>query len=342
MSGLVTRLFPKHNPEQLAALNREELVRLILRYEDRPSASPDSQPTPAVVALANIGNVAGLAANDGSSASPHTAQSSAGVEDLSALEQAPERDPAADEAQRYGPQMQSLSDDVNALSISVRRKASYVGVSSISAALEVIFTVEPFARAYMAQDQTDTANPSRRNSQDLSSLDFDTDPTALPPPDVCERHIEMYFTRVHPLMPMIDEQEFRDMYLYTNRKDTPWLVLLNMVLALGALANPTSTKEEHMAFSHRVRAQFSLELFGSGNLFVLQALGLLAGYWLHWLSRPNEANALMGAALRMAIAMGLHREFHSAPKTGLAEIPVETRRRTWWTLVILDTWAVSD
>lgn len=339
LNGLVSRLFPKHNPEQLAVLSREELVRLVLR-EDDASTSPDSQPTPAVPALATMGNVTTLPPADRSTTSPQTApQSSAGADDLSALEQAPERDPAADEAQRYGRQMQSLSDDVNALSISVRRKASYVGVSSISAALEVMFTVEPFARAYMAQDHIETANPSRRNSQDHSSLDFDTDPTALPPPDVGERHIETYFTRVHPLMPMIDEQEFRDMYLYTNRKDTPWLVLLNMVLALGALANPAATKDEHLIFSYRVRTQFSLELFGSGNLFVLQALGLLTGYYLHWLSRPNEANALMGAALRMAIAMGLHREFHRPSQTGLAEIPVETRRRTWWSLVCLDTWS---
>lgn len=339
LNGLVSRLFPKHSAEQLAALSRDELVRLVLR-EDDASTSPGSQPTPAVATLTTMGNVTAIPATEGSTTSPQTApQSSAGADDLSALERAPERDPAADEAQRYGRQMQSLSDDVNALSLSVRRKASYVGVSSISAALEVIFTVEPFARTYMAQDHTETANPSRRNSQDHSSLNFDMDPTALPPPDVGERHIETYFTRVHPLMPMIDEQEFRDLYLYTNRKDTPWLVLLNMVLALGALANPAAAKDEHLVFSYRVRVQFSLELFGSGNLFVLQALGLLTGYYLHWLSRPNEANALMGAALRMAIAMGLHREFHRAPQSGLAEIPVETRRRTWWSLVCLDTWA---
>lgn len=47
----------------------------------------------------------------------------------------------------------------------------------------------------------------------------------------------------------------------------------------------------------------------------------------------------MGAALRMAIALGLHREFNSAQRSDLAEIPAETRRRTFWTLVCLDTWS---
>lgn len=323
----------------MAALSREQLVRLLLREEEL-STLTESHGTPAAGTSAAGVNVANVSGMGESTASPHaTTQSSAGAESLSALEHPPERDPEEDEALRYSEQMLNLSDDVNALSISVRRKASYVGVSSISAALEVMFKIEPSARAYMAQTHTETTNPSRRNSQTQFSLGLNMDPTALPPPDIGQRLIESYFNHVHPLMPMIDEQEFWHMYLYTNRKDTPWLALLNIVLALGAVASPTSNNTDHLIFSHRVRAQFSLELFGSGNLFVLQALGLLTGYYLHWLSRPNEANALMGAALRMAISMGLHREFSTSPTPGAAEIPVEIRRRTWWSLVCLDTWS---
>lgn len=285
LTGVVSRLFPDHAPEELALLSREELIGLLL-ISDETVPSPAGQPIPAELAASAASKAPAFSATGVSPPAYTAPQSSTGAEELQSLERAPERDPAVDEAGRYGREMQSLSDDVNALSLSVRRKASYVGVSSISAALEVIFKVEPFARAYMAQDHTETANPSRRNSHDNGSLlHFDTDLASLPPPDVGEKHIETYFTRVHPLMPMIDEQEFWHMYLYTNRKDTPWLILLNMVLALGALANPTSTPNEHLVYSYRVRSQFSLELFGSGNLFVLQALGLLTGYYLHWLSR---------------------------------------------------------
>lgn len=56
----------------------------------------------------------------------------------------------------------------------------------------------------------------------------------------------------------------------------------------------------------------------------------------------------MGATLRMATALGLHREYNDGQPPGSSsglsnsrgtEVPVEIRRRTWWSLVCLDTWA---
>ena len=308
------------------SLPREELINLALILP-APATSPSS-------------------GSDQVQHYPELVRRSDGVESLEALEQAPEQDPEIDEAKRHKDKIQGISDDVNGLSLSVDKQSSYVGISSITAALKVIFKTAPVARPFIAQGYTETALPSRANTPPPQSKN--SDPMFLPSADVGHKLIESYFARVHVLMPMIDEDQFWHTYLYGQRKDSPWLALLNMVLALGSLAGSTSDNEEHIYYFQRSRRHLDLETFGSGNLLVLQALGLMSGYYLHWLNRPNEANSLMGATLRMATALGLHKEYNDGQPPGSAgkhmsgqgaEVPVEIRRRTWWTLVVLDTWA---
>lgn len=274
-------------------------------------------------------------------------RNSDGAESLEALEQAPDQDPAIDEEKRHKVKVQGISDDVNGLSLSVDRQSSYVGVSSINAALKVIFKTTPIARPFVAQSYNETALPSRANTPP-PQLTRDTDPGSgyTPPPDIGHKLIDAYFAHIHVLMPMIDEDQFWHTWLYGERRDSPWLALLNMVLALGSLASGTADSEEHIAYFKRARSHLDLQTFGSGNLLVLQALGLLSGYYLHWLNRPNEANCLMGATLRMATALGLHREYNEGqpPSSGngrgkdSGEVPAEIRRRTWWSLFCLDAW----
>ena len=311
------------------SLPREELINLAVTLP-APTTSPstNSEPTPAL-------------------GQELTQQKSEGAESLEALEQAPEQDPEIDEARRHKDKVQGISDDVNGLSLSVDKQSSYVGVSSISAALKVIFRTAPFARSFVVQTYSETALPSRSNTPPPQARD--PDPIYLPPADIGHKLIESYFAHVHVLMPMIDEEQFWHTYLYGEREDSPWLALLNIVMALGSLSGSTCDNEDHIAYFQRSRKHLDLETFGSGNLLVLQALGLLSGYYLHWLNRPNEATCLMSATLRMATALGLHREYEhnegQAPgssngqvvRTG-AEVPVEIRRRTWWSLFCLDTW----
>ena len=264
---------------------------------------------------------------------------------LDALEQAPDHDhydPEMDEAVKHRDKIQGITDDINGLSLSLDKQSSYVGISSITAALKVIFRAAPVVRPFIAQTYIETALPSRANSP--APRTRDEDPHRLPAPDVGHALIETYFSRVHLLIPMVDEDQFWHTYLYGNRRDSSWMALLNIVLALGSLASSTCDDDSHIVYFQRGRAHLTLETLGSGNILVLQAIGLLSGYYLHWLNRPNEAHSLMGAALRMATALGLHREYSDATKTEQrsdqgAEVPVELRRRTWWSLVCLDTWA---
>lgn len=330
--SLFNRLFPNRSLESLVPLPREELINLALTL-------PDNDTSPAAVVAPARAAVPETTAD--------TSRSD-GVESLEALEQAPDQDPEVDEAKRHKDKIQGISDDVNGLSLSVDKQSSYVGVSSITAALKVIFKTAPFARPFIAHSHNDTALPSRSNTPPPQSVD--PSPTYLPPAEIGHSLIESYFNRIHALMPMIDEQQFWHTWLYGERKDAPWLALLNTVFALGSLASSTSDNEQHIAYFKRARQHLDLETFGSGNILVCQALGLLSGYYLHYINRPNLANNLMGATLRMATVLGLHREYTEVASTLTGNghilssgeiIPADIRRRTWWSLFCLDAWATT-
>lgn len=325
--SVLARLYPAKELEMLVSLPREELLELALS-------------TPAATTSPSTGTTQAIS---------EAPLGSDGAESLEALEQAPPEDPYWDEARKHLVRVQGISDDVNGLSMSVDRLSSYVGISSITAALKVIVKCAPHAKPLMANNNQETALPSRAGSPPPGLAD--NDPMALPPQQQGQELIESYFERVHLFFPMIEERKFWSTYLYADRKDAPWLALLNMVFALGSLASSTADNEAHYVYFNRSRQHLSLESFGSGNLEVLQALAIMSGYYMHYLNRPNEAHSLMGGTLRMATALGLHREYSDVSKNdssgnlniltpGEADsIPPEMRRRIWWSLFCLDAWA---
>ncbi|KAF2750044.1 hypothetical protein M011DRAFT_397715 [Sporormia fimetaria CBS 119925] len=324
---VLSKLYPTKDLDHLLTLPREELLELALS-------------TPAAATSPSTGTTQGVS---------EAGLGSDGAESLEALEQAPPEDPYWDEARKHLVRVQGISDDVNGLSMSVDRLSSYVGISSVTAALKVIVKCAPHVKPLISQHNTDTALPSRSGSPPPELID--QNPCALPPPAHGQELIENYFERVHLFFPLIEERKFWSMYLYGDRKDAAWLALLNMVFALGSLASSTADNEAHYVYFSRARRQLSLESFGSGSLENLQALAIMSGYYMHYLNRPNEAHSLMGGTLRMATALGLHREYAEPSRQdngrglsvlapGEAEsISPEMRRRIWWSLFCMDAWA---
>ncbi|CAI6336500.1 unnamed protein product [Periconia digitata] len=327
--AILAKLYPSKELDTLVALPREELLELALSSPG--SARYTSPSTAETKAISDV------------------TLGSDGAESLEALEQAPPEDPFWDEARKHQVRIQGISDDVNGLSMSVDRMSSYVGISSITAALKVIVRCAPQVRPLIAHSNNETMGPSRAASPPPEAADSILD--ALPPPSQGQELIESYFERIHPFCPLIEERKFWSTYLYGDRRDSPWLGLLNMVFALGSLASSTADNEMHYIYYNRSRTHLNLESFGSGNLEVLQALAIMSGYYMHYLNRPNEAHSLMGATLRMATALGLHREYSEGTKsdenrhlnllTSTEEISIspEMRRRIWWSLFCLDSWA---
>jgi hypothetical protein len=323
---ILKRLYPNRDVQELLHLSRHELLCLI----DSPSSqSIQSQASPS-----------------GSNTSPLSQNFQSPIESttdddqsLSTLEQIPSQDIEWDEERRDRYPMPAEADDVNGLSLSVDRQTSYLGATSIKAAFLVILKVAPGLRSFLAPP----SNPNFKQQLNVSNYSMTrTGGTGLRLQPILwssegQTFIDAYFNRVQIIVPMLDEPSFRADYLSGRRSDSQWLALLNMVFAMGSIVATKSDDHKHVNYYNQAREHLGIDSFGSGHLETLQAFILMGGYYLHYINRPNMANAITGAALRMACAMGLHRE--GLDQTGVSQPIQEQRRRTWWSLFCLDTWA---
>jgi Fungal specific transcription factor domain len=320
--GILQKLFPNIHPEQLQGLPREKLVDLISRTSLFQAPSPitscsDDKP-------------------------PSTHPDAGSLEQLQPL---PE-----DFAEPFDTQPKALrgvTDDVNALALSMKHSSSYLGISSVMAALRVILWLDPECQALVNK----TPNRSHLASR-----------SALVAPDCAQKMtttvaaaetqgpsawdevpiINAYFQYIHPFVPLVDEHTFRDTYMAKQRTDSRWSLLLNTVLAMGSIANGEEEDNLHSIYFDRAKEHLNMDTLGSAHIETVQALAMLSGFYLHYIQQPNVANTLMGAALRMATALGLHRDYTEGlgpASTGKAQFSVEMRRRVWWSTFILDTWA---
>ena len=315
--GVLKTLFPTKDVQFLAGLSRDDLTGLLASsfslYNSSPALVSDVQ--------------------------AHKPYSLDHGRNLESLEEAPNQDAGWDESRRKQEPISHVSDDVNGLSLTLDRQCSYVGVSSIKAALRVILQISPPAsRTFLVHSSgggTRAASPSYDTS--FSGGNSLGEAIQARPSLEEEDLIDAYFSYVHVIVPMVDEEHFRATYndLKIKPPDDMWLALLNIVLALGTIAACKSDENGHISYYNRAKELLGLDAFGSGRLEALQALILIGGYYLHYLNQPNQAHAIMGAAMRMALAMGLHREQKAKNITASSEV----RRRTWWTFFCMDTWA---
>ncbi|KAJ2898236.1 C6 transcription factor [Zalerion maritima] len=314
--SILKRIYPNHEVQSLLPLNRQELLGILEHPVDDGATTLPSPPL-------------------------HTSSMSGDEPEasLASLEQMPSRDIEWDEERRGKDPIPLEADDVNALSLSVDRQASYLGASSIKAALMVMLKVQPGLRTAMATPLATSDLP--HNYPSLRQGTTGTkDPQRIPWSWKGQTLIDAYFKRIHVFVPMLDEAAFRADYLEGQRFDTPWLALLNMVFAMGSIVAMKSEDYNHVNYYNRAMEHLPMDAFGSSHIESVQALALIGGYYLHYTNRPNMANAVLGAAIRMASALGLHRESLAQGSNEVA-VAAETRRRTWWSLFCLDTWATT-
>ncbi|KAK1969861.1 fungal-specific transcription factor [Colletotrichum sublineola] len=320
--SILKRLFPSQDIQSLLPLCRRDLLNLLERpVLDTATAlpSPPLNTSPLSQELE----------------SPVCSSSERG---FSSLELMPGRDTEWDEERRVRDPIPIEADDVNALSLSVDRQSSYLGASSIKAALMCLMKVQPALRNSLTtplHSAEVTHNfPSLRQK---SAAPKDTQ--RVPWSWKGQTLIDAYFKRIHVFVPMLDEAAFRADYLEGQRFDGPWLALLNMIFAMGSIVAMKSDDYNHVNYYNRAMEFLPMDAFGSSHIEIVQALALIGGYYLHYINRPNMANAVLGAAIRVASALGLHRE--SLAQGSSDVVAAETRRRTWWSLFCLDTWATT-
>ncbi|KPI40670.1 Lactose regulatory protein LAC9 [Cyphellophora attinorum] len=254
-------------------------------------------------------------------------------------------DESTDDSESITSNLQGITDDVNALSLSVKRSTSYLGISSVSAVLRVIIWLDPEAQALFGRARSSSDTPHKVATSPARTEVFLSQMQASGPSSLWEEIplIRAFFDYVHPFAPVLDEDDFKKTYMTQTRTDARWMLLLNAVLALGSIANATSHEDHrHLMYWQRANEHLGIETLGSAHIETVQALVLIGGLYLHHLQEPNRASSLMGAALRLATAIGLHRDFsETMDPNGKSRVShsINVRRRVWWSAFILDAWA---
>jgi hypothetical protein len=167
----------------------------------------------------------------------------------------------------------------------------------------------------------------------------------LPPMDMMRALLEEYFDSVHWFSLVIYEPRFRSKFestrdglAYASQKS--FLLLLSTVAGMGAW---------YKSHRHGVDADFPdedwyswsqsliqgagsqlTELMDQSTISSVQACILLGSYYVYH-GKPNLSFALLGATIRTAQAIGLHRQ----PLRGDPD-NIEERKRVWWTIYTWD------
>lgn len=164
----------------------------------------------------------------------------------------------------------------------------------------------------------------------------------LPPRDIANVLIRSFFDRVHPNILLFRriafEQRFDQMWTQLNIQvkefETGWLCSVLMAFILGAQAlGPSDEAYLQLIQNYKrwVQSRIS-QLQISATMVNVQALVLLH-LDLHNMSERNAASQMLGAASRMAMALGMHREgSNQSLDTGESQL----RRRVWFTIYVLE------
>jgi Fungal specific transcription factor domain len=312
--GTLEMLFPNTALEDLAHFSREQLLDLVTSVEPQHSQHQDLH-------------------NAAPSVETHASTLSQEQPGLESLHSMPEQQLNEHNSTSTSVSIEQISDDVNALSHSALRPTSYLGVSSVQAALKVIALLHP-------EFESEFPLPTSRGESNRPSSSLFPSPPSQSFLRFTEAQIlDAYFVNFQPFSPLLDEADFRRNHSAGLRKDDKWLALLNIVLALGTIAIAGADIHTHRLYFESSMGHLKLSSLGNPNLEVVQALGLIGGWYCHYISQPNLGYSLMGAALRMAITLGLHREpyNHTVPDPALI-VHQEHKRRIWWSLSCLEIW----
>ncbi|VUC25262.1 unnamed protein product [Clonostachys rosea] len=166
----------------------------------------------------------------------------------------------------------------------------------------------------------------------------------LPDPSHCAHLLQICFTYIHPMLPVIDRKDFLSRY-YGSGEPPPLPLLQAVFLAAtrysannGRFIDGVSEVRMHCDELHnKLRALIEAEIT-LDKTTVVQA-SLLAS--LHWEGREGLNSAIdnLSLAVRACQEMGLHRKQEMARTTGSQET---FQRRLWWCTYALDRFTAAQ
>lgn len=219
-----------------------------------------------------------------------------------------------------------LTDGMAALSINPQG-TGYFGLASSSVLL----------RALRVSSWDVPLTPEDEDSDYRLRSHFLTMISTPVPKMISDTLVDAFFIFYNSSYPLIHEPTYRAQYegLIPRPRDDVWDLLHNAVLALGSWCINHESSSADLIYYQQARSKLNSSILETGNLPLVQALTLLSNY-VQKRNKPNTGWNYLGLAIRMALGLGLYREF---PNWKSSPLKLEIRRRVWWVLYIFDAGA---
>lgn len=220
-----------------------------------------------------------------------------------------------------------LTDGMAALSINPQG-TGYFGLASSSVLLRAL-RISSWDIPLTPEDEDDTEYRTRENLYTIASTPM--------PKIISDSLVDAFFLYYNSSYPIIHEQTYRAQYagLIPRPREDVWELLHNAVQALGSWCICNEKKGADLIYYRQARSKLNSSILETGSLHLVQALTLLSNY-VQKRNKPNTGWNYLGLAIRMALGLGLYREF---PSWKSSPLKLEMRRRVWWVLYIFDAGA---
>ena len=193
-----------------------------------------------------------------------------------------------------------------------------------------------------------TTSPASDEEYNVSTSSSKNSPHSFPavsysipsnpvPKFISDTLVDSFFTFYNSSYPLIHEPTYRAQYMGTIPRppDDVWDLLHNTVMALGSWCINHESSTADLYYYQQARTKLNSRILETGNLPLVQALTLLSNY-VQKRNKPNTGWNYLGLAIRMALGLGLYREF---PNWKSSPLKQEIRLRVWWVLYVFDAGA---
>lgn len=211
-------------------------------------------------------------------------------------------------------------------------RSRYIGPSG------TLFFLSQLKRLLSETDGGNGHSGQRETIQQAYALDKQNDlipVPEMPSPEFVNRMLSIYFDSIHPDMLIFNQDEFtQEVNQLDSALEAPAATVCSAFVIFVAVLDCQSRENNHDYIKHRqefwsvVQSNLGIVVNGSG-VKQIQCL-LLVAQVFHNNNERNTTWNLIGAAIRIAYSMGLHREGALTTRDGIED--AELKRRVWWTL----------
>ncbi|ORY07858.1 hypothetical protein K493DRAFT_403602 [Basidiobolus meristosporus CBS 931.73] len=184
--------------------------------------------------------------------------------------------------------------------------------------------------------QNDLFKIRPRVTATINRVDINPDPTALPSPNLFAYLVDVYFSKINPVFPLLHKEEFMER-LNRSEQEMPYF-LVNAMFSLSAalISSENILNKENLdaeGFFKKARTLLD-QAYDVSSIENVQGLVLMSIYF-HISQGGMKSWMYSGMAIRMAEDLGLHRD-PDIWNIKLTTAEKETRKRTWWVCYLID------